>query len=394
MLGSYRRLFDAPHVRRLELFSLIGRIQNGAAALALTIYIASKTGSLANAGLAVGAFGLTTGMASPLKGRWIDRYGARSLVPLALVHSGLYVLMIAIPHLGAAADSYLYVAVAALIGATRANLTTYMRAIWMRVHPNDSGLQQSAMVFESTMTPVILTLGPLIVSSFLLIGGEELALLMVAATAFVGTLGFCLSPLTRLDRQNVASPSLTTLQLLRLPGLMRVMALGAAIYLSFGFLQLGIPAFAYAQGSRPAAGLLLSVMAASSFVGGVIYGARRWPGTAAQQLSVIMALYGISLLAVGLGDTITTMAVVMVVVGFLNAPIGAGQMQVVAERSPEEAINEALAWNTTVGLVAGAAGSALGGVAVSHGGTMLLMAAASAPILVAFAVFTALERRA
>jgi predicted MFS family arabinose efflux permease len=175
---------------------------------------------------------------------------------------------------------------------------------------------------------------------------------------------------------------------------MRAMALSFPIYLSVGLLQLGVPAFAVAEGSRSAAGLLLSVMAASSFVGGVVYGALRWGALPARQLQVILGLYGLSLLVICVGQTIALMIIVLVGVGLLNAPVCACQMQVAAERSPQEAINESLAWNTTIGLVAAAAGNMIGGIVVSHGGMTLLMVAATAPVLASFLIFLVLERRA
>ena len=47
---------------------------------------------------------------------------------------------------------------------------------------------------------------------------------------------------------------------------------------SIGIVQVLLPAFADERGSAEAGGLLLALLSAGSLLGGLVYGARSWPG--------------------------------------------------------------------------------------------------------------------
>ena len=66
--------------------------------------------------------------------------------------------------------------------------------------------------------------------------------------------------------------------------LVAIGAMGAAV----GVVQVIIPAYADARGTNAIAGLLLAALSAGSLIGGVVYGARAWPGTPAARLPVLL----------------------------------------------------------------------------------------------------------
>ena len=83
-----------------------------------------------------------------------------------------------------------------------------------------------------------------------------------------------------------------------------VFAVLGAFGIAVGIVQVALPAFADERGDAAAGGLLLAALSAGSLAGGLVYGARTWPGTAAVRLaSVILGLGGgFALLAVAQRD--------------------------------------------------------------------------------------------
>jgi hypothetical protein len=65
---------------------------------------------------------------------------------------------------------------------------------------------------------------------------------------------------------------------------MVLLAFGSAI----GVLQVALPAFAAGRGTAEAGGIYLAALSAGSLCGGLVYGARRWPGPPARRLAVCL----------------------------------------------------------------------------------------------------------
>jgi MFS family permease len=164
------------------------------------------------------------------------------------------------------------------------------------------------------------------------------------------------------------------------PGVRTVFAAVTAFGAAMGVLQVAIPAFTAAGGSAEQGGLLLAALSAGSLVGGLVYGARSWPGRPATRLALLLAAVagGCALLAVP--DSSAVLAVALVIAGLFVAPtaiVGSALLDVVA---PPGTVTEAFA-AMIMGIVAGtAAGNALGGALVDGPGyeTSVLAAAAIA----------------
>src|SRR3954466_13273541 len=95
MLGRYRRVLAAPHVRPLVSASVLARMPIGITGLATVLFVRDETGSFGSAGIVSAAFAVAAGLVSPLQGRLIDRLGQpRVLVPSVLLHvAGLAALI-------------------------------------------------------------------------------------------------------------------------------------------------------------------------------------------------------------------------------------------------------------------------------------------------------------
>lgn len=375
-MGTYKKLFSAPHIKRLELLTLIGRLQLGAGGLSVTLFIVSQTKSFVIAGLVASSFSICAAFSSPLKGRWIDRYGAKIvLLPMSILNVGVYLGLIAIAHL--THNAIAFCLVGGLMGFTVSNLTTYMRAIWLRVHPNDPALQQSAMAFESTMSPIMFMIGPMIVSGLIRLSSPSAALVFVALTSLIGSLGMAFSPLSMAPAVKEKFNHSPTKAILSSPGMPIALCINASTNLTSGIMQIALPAFAVMHGSKSNAGLLFSMLAVSSLVGGLSYGSRKWERSSREHLPFILAFYSLALIPLFFVHSMALILPLLLVVGFFGAPLGACQTQAVADSTSHEIANEALSWNTTIGQLAASLGNALAGLLIaswSVNGSFLFLA--------------------
>ena len=93
-------------------------------------------------------------------------------------------------------------------------------------------------------------------------------------------------------------------------------AFGTAI----GVVQVLLPAFADERGSAAAGGLLLAVLSAGSLAGGLVYGARSWPGSPPRRLVVLMLALGGGFALLAAAGTPAVLAVLLLLCGLLIAP--------------------------------------------------------------------------
>src|SRR3954468_24887657 len=120
-------ILSAPHVPRLVASSLLGRLPDGMAALALVLLVHHASGSFALSGVATAAVAGAAGCAAPFKGRWIDAHGQAGMLAAstALFSASFLALAAAAPVL----PPWTLVALCALAGAGRSPLGSCMRAL-------------------------------------------------------------------------------------------------------------------------------------------------------------------------------------------------------------------------------------------------------------------------
>jgi MFS family permease len=152
---------------------------------------------------------------------------------------------------------------------------------------------------------------------------------------------------------------------------------GAAV----GIVQVAVPAFADARGSAATGGVLLAALSAGSLAGGLVYGARAWPGALPTRLSVLMLALGGAFAVLAVADSQVLLAVLLVGCGLLFAPttvVGSTLLDTVA---PAGTVTEAFA-AMVMGIVAGTAfGNALGGALVESSFEASVLAASGIAVL-------------
>jgi MFS family permease len=137
-------------------------------------------------------------------------------------------------------------------------------------------------------------------------------------------------------------------------------AFGTAV----GIVQVAVPAFAAERGSAAAGGVLLAALSAGSLAGGLVYGARAWPGTPARRLAALMLALGagVALLAAARSDVM--LAALLALAGLLLAPATVVASTLLDTVAPPGTVTEAFSVMVMAIVAGSAAGNALGGALV------------------------------
>ena len=166
----------------------------------------------------------------------------------------------------------------------------------------------------------------------------------------------------------------------------------AAFGTAVGIVQVAVPAFAAQRGSAAAGGVLLAALSAGSLIGGLVYGARSWPGAAPRRLAVLLLGLGTAFALLAVAGTQVALAALLVLSGLLLAPttvIGSTLLDTVA---PSGTVTEAFTVMVMAIVVGTAVGNAIGGSIVESASyeTAVLLAGAAAG---AGAALTLVRRR-
>ena len=334
---------------------LVGRIPIGIFSLAIVLLVRQQTGSFAQAGAASAAWAIGAGIVAPLQGRLVDRFGQPAvLIPSTLVNAAAVGGIVLGARAGA--PTWVLAALAWLGGAALPPLGACMRSIWAATFADDAGARNTAYTFESMLAELFYIVGPAITTLLIAISSPSAAMLVAIGLSVAGTLGFATARLARGWRSEhderpragaLAAPGMRTLMLAIVP-----------TGISFGALEVAMPAFAVAHGHRAAlAGSSCSPRwrpAACSAASGTAdaTGAAR----PCARFIVLQAIFAVGLLPLVLADSLPLMALLMVVAGLALAPVAAAGYLVVDRIAPRGTVTEATTWVMTANVAGGGAG--------------------------------------
>jgi len=336
-------------------WSLLARAPQGMAPLALILLVQERTGSIAAAGLASGAWGLGIAVGQPLWARPAGRGRADLVVTVMAVTQALVLAVVATAPW---TTTGVAVALAGAAGLSAAPVTSVARTLWPQLAPRPLATDR-LFTLDATAQEVIWIAGPAVVGVLVAVSGPTTALLITALAGGMGGVlfGLAVRPLWQpRARPRSAGPGVVRLLLLPYLGLW-------ALALGLGLSEVAVPAAAIVDGQRDAAGWLLAVWSLGSLVGGLT--TARWPSSGDPARRIPWFLLGITLggaltaltWTVGLG----WLGLVLFLSGLGLAPAMAATYGVVARTAPEHRRTEAFAVGTTFILVGLAVGSALGG---------------------------------
>ncbi|HEY7622999.1 MAG TPA: MFS transporter [Solirubrobacteraceae bacterium] len=359
-VDRYARVLRAPDVARLLGAAVLARMPIGIDSLAMVLFVRAETGSFATAGLVAGAFGIGSGLTSPIQGRLIDRHGhARVMLPLAALHAMALGALVALGLSGAPGAALVGCGLAA--GASIPPVGSVVRPLLPRLLGDDQYLLPTAYAVDGIAIEMVFITGPLLTAVIVSLGSPAAALLVSCGFVIVGTLVLVTAPASRAWQPTAGHHERHLLGALASPGVRTIVAATAPIGFALGATEVTMTAFASDHGSRAAAGALLALWAVGSGLGGLAYGAREHgsaPGPRWVRIAVVFPLCSVPLLA---APSIAVMTGLAVIAGLCLAPYMAAANQLVGDVAPPGAVTEAFAWPITAIAIGAAAGSAAAG---------------------------------
>lgn len=397
VLAPYRAVLSLPGALAFSLTGVVARLHMSMLGLGIvlmvsTLYGTPERGDYAMAGRVVSVNIIVYSICSPQVSKLVDRFGQALVMRPAVIVSALSIGGLVAAATARAPEWVLYI-FGALAGATGGSIGALVRARWSHLVKDPAQLH-TAYSLESVLDELVFVVGP-VVATLLATAVAPQAALVVAGLAIVGGgLLFLAQKETEpppRGRTEHREPSV-----LRSPGLIPV-ALGfMGVGAIFGATDVAVVAFAEEHGQKAAAGAILAVFAAGSFISGFAYGARQWA-------SPLWRRFVIGVLALGAGvclffvvHTVVLLAAVMFVVGFAIAPTLVNGNGLVQQFVRPSQLTEGLTWANTALTVGVAAGAPVAGEFIarsgSSGGFSVVVAAGAIAVVITLLSIRSLRR--
>ncbi|WP_369213608.1 MFS transporter [Streptomyces flavofungini] len=363
MAAGYAEILRTRYATRLLAGTLVGRLPNATAAIAIVLFIRAEGGSYSLAGGLAAVYGVANAVGQPLLGRLVDLHGqARVQLPAALL-SALAMALFAFTGPDRLAAAYVAVAAAGLFTPP---LEGGLRALWPSVLGKEEQVH-TAYAMDAIAQEVMFTVGPLLVTGCVALWSEGAALLVVNAVGVLGALSVVLSRPSRAWRS--APREAHWLGALRSPGLLAL--LGAFLFIGMALGSITVAAVSYADehGGDAVYGWLMAALGLGALVGGSVYGARRWRGLPERRLSVLVALLAVCYVPLTLVPGVPSMTALTALAGVFLAPAIACAFIIVDRHAPRGTVTEAFSWLVTTFTVGASLGTAAAGPVVEWGGT-------------------------
>lgn len=382
---SISAIFSSPTITLVFVGSLIGRLAYGTAPLSILLVVKSATGSFASAGAALAVFGLTAGLLGPFRGRLVDRFGIKKTLPTMAF--GFAAPLVALAILASESRSWMgFLALSAFSGAFAPPLGPVMRVLWASTIEQPNVLRK-AFSLDTVIEEIVYLVGPAAVGLLLAVLGRGQVLVVPAVCAIVGSVLVSILSMDLDQRSSIGSRDQTRRQSEPLPRyLLAVSVVVFGLGLSVGAIDVIVPSIGVAQNSSTLAGILLSVVAAGSAIGGAAYGAARRTWSPPRDLLIFGLAVASATMLLSLVRSTAYMFPALFFLGLCISPALIAAYLMVQEGSPKDRATEATTWVNTSHNLAAALGGALGGVLVQGRGSSSAFFICGAVAIVAVAV--------
>jgi MFS family permease len=356
----YRALVGLPAARWPLVFSVAGSMPIGMYGLAILLLVRESNGSFAVAGRVVGAFGLANALGAVVQGRLMDRLGqSRVLQRAAAVHVAMLVALVVAAGRGAPAWALALCALGA--GGFLPQVPAAMRSVWSALVEDDDQ-RQTAYALVTIVFEVSVVTAPVLVAAIVAVASPSVAVLVAAAIAGAGGAGFASTAASQ--RWRGTAHHVGPLGPLHAAGVRTLFAVLLGFGTAIGVLQVALPAYAAGRGSAAAGGFYLAAISAGSLCGGLVYGARRWPGALEQRLTPMLLGIAGGCLLVSVATAPVAVVAATLAVGLMLAPTTTACSALLDTAAPPGTVTEAFAV-LVMGIVVGTAiGNAIGGAIV------------------------------
>ncbi|MFJ4803001.1 MFS transporter [Streptomyces murinus] len=386
MATGYLEILRARHALRLLTGTLVGRLPNATAAIALVLFVRASGGTYSLAGALAAVYGVANAVGQPVLGRLVDLYGQPRVQLPAAVLAALSMTVFAFADTDPLPLAYAAVAASGLCAPP---LEGGLRALWPSVLRGEEQVH-SAYAMDAVAQEVMFTVGPLLVTVCAAVWDARAALLVLNVLGVLGALSVVVSPPSRAWRS--APREAHWLGALRSPGLL--VLLGAFLFVGMALGSITVASVSYADGHGGDAvyGWLMAGLGLGALVGGSVYGARQWAGAPERRLRVLVALLAVCYLPLMLMPGAVAMVLLSVVSGVFLAPCIACAFILVDRHAPRGTVTEAFSWLVTTFTVGASVGTGLAGPVVQAGGTVWGFAVPGAAGVVSLLVLLATGR--
>ncbi|MEU3509916.1 MFS transporter [Streptomyces longwoodensis] len=386
MAAGYLEILRARHAARLLASTLVGRLPNATAAIAVVLFVRAEGGGYSLAGALAAVYGVANAVGQPVLGRLVDLHGQpRVQLPAALA-SALAMAVFAFTGLDPLPLAYVAVGAAGLFTPP---LEGGLRALWPSVLRREDQVH-TAYAMDAIAQEVMFTVGPLLVTLCVSLWSAGAALLVLNVLGVLGALSVVVSAPSRAWRS--APREAHWLGALRSPGLL--VLLGAFLFIGMALGSITVASVPYADGHGGDAvyGWLMAALGLGALLGGSVYGARTWPGEPERRLRVLVALLAVCYLPLMLMPGAVAMVALTALAGVFLAPAIACAFVIVDRHAPSGTVTEAFSWLVTTFTVGASVGTGVAGPVVEEGGAQWGFAVPGAAGAVSLLVLVAAGR--
>ncbi|HEU0088989.1 MAG TPA: MFS transporter [Pseudonocardiaceae bacterium] len=364
MTGRYKLLFTQPGALWLSCFGLLGRLPNGMLGLVFVLVTVRSTGSYAAAGLAAALYTVGTAVGNPAWSRGVDRWGPRPILLITGTAQGVLLLVVAAATMGQSRSAAILVLLAALCGALVPPLGAIMRTLWSRMF-RGSEIKQAAFAYESVVVDLVFIVGPSIVAVLTALADPSVALIIAGVATASGSVLVAASPHTKPSPRRDHSER-HWLGPLRFVAVLGLLPIGFLLMGSITVIEVSLVAFAEHRGAPALAGVLIAVLSVGGVAGGFYWGARRQPGTNAQQLLFLLAALAIGWGLLASTDIVWLLGALLLLAGVVLNPAITAQFSTLDDVAPEEASTESFGWLNALASAGAAVGASVVGLLVTE----------------------------
>ncbi|MYW65187.1 MFS transporter [Streptomyces sp. SID8379] len=364
MAAGYAEILRARHAMRLLTGTLVGRLPNATAAIAIVLFIRDEGGTYSLAGGLAAVYGVANAIGQPVLGRLVDLRGQPKVQLPAAVLSALAMTVFAFAGTGSLPLAYAAVAAAGLFTPP---LEGGLRALWPNVLPREEQVH-TAYAMDAIAQEVMFTVGPLLVTVCVSLWSAQAALVVLNVIGVLGALSVVVSKPSRAWRS--APREAHWLGALRSPGLL--VLLGAFLFVGLALGSITVAGVSYADdgnGGDATYGWMMAALGLGALVGGTVYGARQWSGAPETRLRWLVALLALFYVPLTLMPGPVAMVALTALAGVFLAPCIACAFIVVDRHAPRGTVTEAFSWLVTTFTVGASVGTAVAGPVVEWGGT-------------------------
>ncbi|MGA0210847.1 MAG: MFS transporter [Pontimonas sp.] len=372
-MNKYADLLKTPGVARIISAQLTARLPSGMISLAYLLHIEQIFNSYGLAGLVLAATSFGQALAGPLTSRWMGHWGMRPVITLTIVVSAASMAGIAFVMMPIVA----YIAVGFIGGLATPPIQPAVRTIY----PTMVTSKQLTPLFslDASAQEIIWIAGPVVTTFIATQISTELAIMVAGAFLVFGGLWFL--SCRELGEVNIPRSKNKMGVVLRKPAVVLATVVGFLLIGAAAAVEVAVVSV-FGHGG-PEAGLILSIWAIGSIIGGLALGGMAI-GPWALAARMLVVFIGIAMAGANLD--FWWIAFALLIAGAGIAPALAVMFAIVSSSVKFSDTAEAYGWMGSGQLVGAALGSAVAGFAIDGFGSLGGFVAASIFALIGFLV--------